>query len=669
MSGKPEPDWSSGCDFQLTLFGGFGIRTATGEEVEIATRKARALLAILALAEGQAEPRSRLIALLWSDRGEAQARSSLRQALLELRKAMAPGSGAALLSEGDVVRLEPSALAVDVVAFQRLAGSEELSALEQAAALYRGELLSGLDLSERAFEDWRGVEAERLRRRAVDCLERLFALQADEAALATARRILALDPLSEPAHRRLMQLHAAQGDRSQALRQYESCCNLLKEGLGIAPDDATRALAEQIRRGAGSHAGVGPPAAESDAGGTNRPSCIVLPFANLSGDPEQDYFADGISEDIITELSRFRWISVFARSSSFTYKGSGVTTQELLRDLGVGYVVEGSVRKAGNRVRITAQLVEAASGKQLWAERYDRDLVDIFAVQDEVTRSVATTIVGRIDWATRQRSTRLSDDQLQAYDLLLKSKSLIDLWQKETNAEARRLLERALALDPANAYAHTLTCYTYSLDWASYWTESRDQAIERAIAHGRQAVAIDESDARAHGFLAEAYLFREEDDKASRHAEKAVQLSPSDVEVCGLHAFVLATIGEFEAAIAIFREAMRFDPYDLAWLPWLYGFTLYGARRYDEAVQTLLRIEEPHIEIYALLAACYQRLGRQEEARAMLGTFRSTWERQGLLVPGAEAGDAKAYFVGIKAFHREDDLEHLAEAFRQIREG
>jgi len=250
---------------------------------------------------------------------------------------------------------------------------------------------------------------------------------AKEAALAAARRLLSLDPLREDACRALMQIHAEHAETAQALKLYEALREGLRQELGVEPDSETRQLYESILHRRASPQATkhsAPPiqssgrpeaATEHSSGGLplpDKPSIAVLAFENLSNDPEQQYFSDGITEDIITELSRFRSLFVIAYNSSFAFKGKAIKVQDVARELGVAYVVEGSVRRAADRVRISAQLIDAATGNHLWAERYDRDVLDIFAVQDEVARSVASTVSSsrsmRRTRSTGARTTRLT---------------------------------------------------------------------------------------------------------------------------------------------------------------------------------------------------------------------------------------------------------------------
>src|SRR5215468_6347781 len=333
----------SSTPLQLRLLGGFDLRSSHGRVAMPAGRKVRALLACLALSPGKAWPREKLMALLWSDRGEEQARASLRQALAEMRRVL--GEPSPVRTEHDAVSLDPTLIAVDAVQFELLA---QAGKLDDAAALYRGPLLDGHGVRDGAFEDWILVERTRLHDLAVAVLDRFAASRSGDAAIATAQRLLQLDPAREETHRLLMRFYASAGQRAQALRQYEHCRDILQRDLQAKPDAETERLLRQIQHETvpslatpPAHVQPGPTLALKD-----KPSIAVLPFANLSGDPEQQYFSDGITEDIITALSRFRQLFVIARNSSFTYKGKAVDVKQVARELGLRYVLEGVVRKA-----------------------------------------------------------------------------------------------------------------------------------------------------------------------------------------------------------------------------------------------------------------------------------------------------------------------------------
>jgi TolB-like protein len=371
----------------IKLLGGFEAHFQSGESIPPIGRKAQALLAYLAIAPGTPQPREKLTGLLWSDRGEAQARSSLRQALSELRKALAGAEPPPLETTGEAVSLAADAVVVDADVLGRLIDGGERPSLESAVELYRGDLLDGIAAPDPAFEDWLRDARRETRELACQAMARLLDMQsADgeaEAALATARRLVALDPLQESAHRTIMGLHAARGERSLALKQYQACRDLLREELGVEPDRETERLHEEIKRedqsGHETPAEPAPPV---------KPAIAVLPFDNLSGDPEQAYFADGMTRALITELGRLPNLAVMAAASTFAYEGRRVTVAEVSRDLGARYVVEGGIQKSGRRFRVTAQMTDAETGRQIWGDRFDGDLGDIFEIQDELTKQI-----------------------------------------------------------------------------------------------------------------------------------------------------------------------------------------------------------------------------------------------------------------------------------------
>ena len=301
----------------------------------------------------------------------------------------------------------------------------------------------------------------------------------------------------------------------------------------------------------------------------DRPSIAVLPFANMSSEPEQEYFSDGITEDIITELSRFRSLFVIARNSSFSFKDKRLRITDVARELGVGYVVEGSVRRAGDRLRITAQLVDAATGNHIWAERYDRDLSDLFAVQDEVARSVASTVSGRVDVAGRDRAVRPSATALKVYALVLRAKALMSKYTKADNAQALACAEQAASLDPtsARAFAHAAWCSFFN--YMACWTDARADARAKAYQLARRAVELDVTDSFARCILGLIHLMRREYDEARFEIEKAIELNPNDPDVRRYYGDYLASTGRPDAAIEQIELAKRLNPFDTQWVPWI----------------------------------------------------------------------------------------------------
>ncbi len=341
----------------------------------------------------------------------------------------------------------------------------------------------------------------------------------------------------------------------------------------------------------------------------DKPSIAVLPFDNMSGDPEQEFFADGITEDIITELSRFRELFVISRNSSFKFKGKPVDVQKFAQELGVQYVVEGSVRKAGRRVRITVQLIDAETDRHLWAERYDRDLEDIFAIQDEVTTSIVATLPGRVEAAARDRAARLTTDNMAAYECVLIGKVLHHRSNRDDNAKAQRLLERAIELDPSYAHAHAWKACVLGQTWVHNWCESRPETQARVMESLQTALALDDNDCDVHRILAAINVIQDKHDQAAYHQRRALSLNPNDDLVVVQQGEILTWIGQPEEGIDWIKKAMRLNPYHPERFWSHLARACFAARRYGEAVDALKCISSPDAMVRAGLAACHAQLG------------------------------------------------------------
>ncbi|TIM24375.1 MAG: adenylate/guanylate cyclase domain-containing protein, partial [Mesorhizobium sp.] len=350
-----------------------------------------------------------------------------------------------------------------------------------------------------------------------------------------------------------------------------------------------------------------------------RLSIAVLPFANMSGDVEQEYFADGISEDIITALSKLPQLFVIARNSSFTFKGKNVHVQEVGRNLGVCYVLEGSVRRSGNRVRITAQLIDAASGGHLWAERFDRDLTDIFAVQDDVTQQIVGALALNLTEGDRQRLASEHTGNVEAYDYFLRGRELWHRLTKETNVAARDILQRAIELDPNFASAHAFLALTHGLDYLNRWSPSPPTSREQAEELATRAVALDERDPSAHWALSIIELYSRRHDVAISEAQRAIDLNPNFAEghVCLGEALYYS--GRADEARTYFDRAKVLNPYFPDVLLHFQALASFQLGRYEQAVGLLKErlTRNPVTDVSrALLAASYGHLGRFDEARA-----------------------------------------------------
>jgi adenylate cyclase len=337
----------------------------------------------------------------------------------------------------------------------------------------------------------------------------------------------------------------------------------------------------------------------------DKPSIIVLPFDNLSKDPNQEHFSDGITEDITADLSKISGFFVIARNSAFTYKGKAVKVQDVSREMGVRYVLEGSVRKLEEQVRITAQLIDGPSGGHVWAERYDRPLQDIFAVQDEIVQQLVATLGVEMQEAELERVRRMPTANLSAYDFLLRAQEHFRHLTKEENAQARQLLERAIALDPQYASAYAGLSSTYWRD--SFWSPD-PQNHERALALAQQAMALDDTLPTAHIALGAAYLLKNQYEPAVAEFERAIALDPNSADSYVLLGNALNWAGRPAEAIGWAEKAMRLQPRHPFWYAFQLGKAYRLTGRYGEAVtaqqQAVLR--NPKNEtVYAELALSY----------------------------------------------------------------
>lgn len=346
-----------------------------------------------------------------------------------------------------------------------------------------------------------------------------------------------------------------------------------------------------------------------------KPSIAVLPFTNMSNDPEQEVFVDGLTEDLITDLSRASGLFVIASNSVFAYKGRHADVRRIARELGVRYVLEGSARRAAGRVRINAQLIDAIQGDHLWAERFDRSLEDIFAVQDEVTSKIVEALVGRLTTApARNRPT-----DLEAYDLCVRARSL-GLQTAGAAREAIFLLQRAIARDPDYAEAHRLLALNLWLSW-EFWDQPADPNRARAVAEAQRAVALDPVDAGNRWVLGVILGHERRWEESDTEFDLALKLDPNHADALAMRADLIVLSGRPADAIEHVRKALRLNPHPPGWYYWMLGQAQYAIRDYEAAVQTLRRPETYRATSRRLLAASLARLGRLDEARTEAQLF------------------------------------------------
>jgi len=544
----------------ITLFG--GLRVTDDGEVAIAVtgHKARALLGYLAATLGSQTPRSRIAALLWGDRADRQARDSLKQAIWQLRRSLSCHGTEAIVSDRQSVKLDAACVRVDAVEFGRLLEEGTPAAIDKAVGLYRGDLLEGIEIPDAGFEEWLLMERQRLRHLAAEALAaallRATAARERDHAAALARQLLLLDPHHEAACRALMQIHADRGESTQALSLYESLRRRLSRDLGIRPEPATLAAYEAIRRQRSLAATAHD---ESPAGEAPRvPSVAVLPFINIGGDPEQEYFAQGLTEDIITDLSQLSGLlTVVHRGAQDASERP--SPQEAAESLRTAYVLEGSVRKLGGRIRITAQLIDGATASCIWARRYDRDVRDIFVLQEALSRDIAEAL--RVQLLPDEMAG-LADRptaSVEAYQLYLLGRSFyLRGCDKRSLRIAHDLFSKATEIDPLYAHAHAAraTCETTLC--------GNDPAVTTAgmLATSERAIALAPGLGEAHAAKGLALYVLGRYQEALEQLDHAMGLDPSLFEAHFFKARCCRLLGRREPALSLFENAAELRPHD-----------------------------------------------------------------------------------------------------------
>jgi adenylate cyclase len=358
----------------------------------------------------------------------------------------------------------------------------------------------------------------------------------------------------------------------------------------------------------------------------DKPSIAVLPFDNMSADPEQEYFADGITEDIITELSRYPDLMVIARNSAFIYKGRAVDPKIVTAELGVRYILEGSVRKAGNRIRVTAQLIDGVHAGHLWAERFDRDLEDIFAVQDEITRIVVGTLGPKLQAAGADLVMNEDPARLNAYDLVLRALVHYRRYTKADHEETGRLARAAIEIDPSYARAYSVLAMNLIQSRNSGYAEDPEESLAAGLEAARKAVSLDDNDAQAHSALAMHYLFDGRHEQSITESRRAVELNPNLADGHALFANALACSGRTADALAELDMAMRLNPHYPANYLMILGRTQFVHGDCQAAIAPLERavnIRPEFTPARTALAACYSAAGRFEEANSLVAELLS----------------------------------------------
>lgn len=697
---------------KLRLLGGFEVCSASGVQIVDLSARPALVLAYLALSPGTAVRRDKLIRLLWPNRAETQARASLRQALWVLRKAFVDaGVTPPLLIEGDRVALDVELIEVDVLLLEALVTSASFESLTRAVSLCRGELLEGFDVHDADVEDYLRQERERVHQLVVKAfrglLEHQRAAERIEDAIETAQRLLRFDPALESVHRDLMHLYKNRGEFVLALKQYQKCRETLEHKLDVPPEAATEELRQEIEalracsvaperehlspqvvtsplpgrsrlRWMVSASGVAlavfvaliwwqpwrphlspdspePADIHAEVPLTDKPSIVVLPFINMSGDPRQEYFADGITEDLTTDLSKISDLFVISRNSAFAYKGKTTTAANVAKDLGVRYILEGSVRRAGDEVRINVQLVDATTDSHLWAERYDGTIADVFALQDRVTRKTLTALAINLTPDEEARNAFLQTSNPEAYDAFLQGWSHYVQDTRNDFGKAFEFFERAIELDPDYARAHAAMAGTYVYAFDRSWQYRLRRCHPISVVEEHLRIAMRQPNALAHRFASFLRWGEGKHAEAVAEAERAVALDPNDAENYDALGNALIFSGRAAEAIQVYEKAMQLNPHHPARYLQYLGLAYFTNGQYEQAAvfNERARNRNPELDPFTLVAS-YGYLGRQKDAEAAIKHY---WKARDL----PENYEVKVdHLVSIFNYQHRADAERLA---------
>lgn len=657
--------------FRLRLLGPFELMDPFGQQIDIGSKKNRLLLALLALAPGRSMSREKLAGLLWSEHGEEQARNSLRQALAVLRKDL-KGQDAAFFSATDtVIALHPTHISIDTEAFLADSRSAERERLAAAVDLWRGPVLADVTVSETLLEQWLSEQREYFDSRRIAAMDRLVPLLQGQHRIELARQLIQADTLREASHRQLMEAYLAAGERPQALRHYENLRKLLRDELGVEASPETQALRERIANsGTAASPAAPPPAAAADAAAIEPglharlpepaparargirlgvaaaalllvlaiaavpwvftrpppalpgpPSVAVLPFQSLSGDADDARLAEGLTIDTITDLSRYQDFRVMAKDTTDAYAGKTVDIRALGKDLKVTHVLKGTFQREGTHIRVTAQLIDAASGETLWSDRYDRLIGEIFAVQSDVADHIANSLGGRagkVSESMLASARRKPPADLGAYETyLLAQETMYSDLSAESMRKAQAILDQAIAKDPAFARAYVR--YANAFAWRFTYEGGAAELMQQMLNYARKAVTLDPLDADAHAALGYALTLTGDARQGEAELDEALSLTPNAFDILIFYSCLAHAYGKPDKGAEAAERAIAINPAFPNWaIPCLrLGLVLVG--RHEDVVRVQLRQPEPewNTDGFVIMAGSLAVLGRKKEAEAL----------------------------------------------------
>lgn len=671
---------------QLSLLGGFECRSPDGRVIDIASRKARALLAYLAAEPGRWFMREFLATLLWEDSGQDQARANLRKTLSRLRQMLPDTIRSCLLADSNRIALMQSTIETDVYHFEQYLRIATPETLEQANALYQGDFLQDMPSCSTVFDEWVDTERRRLDELALNVLQALLdhytISGAVDRAIQIAIRLLGRDPLLEHVHRQLIQLYLQQDRIGSALQQYQRCCTILARELGTTPSAETRKLETLVYRHIPKSVVDTPPAPEQDnvperasiiqtaarARVNTRnalscqPSLAVLCFAHNENCGE---LGASFAEDLATALGRFRELYVLAPSTVFAYRDVQASPQQIGTELGVVYICEGRIRVLADTMTISVCLLEVATGRQLWAEHYNTEPDRIFSMQDEIICKIGTTLIGQIEHAWLATARRKPAQDWLAYDCWLRGRSALRQSSRTALEEARRCFQQALARDPHFARAYVGLAMTQLSEWGcfswNHWVFPGAETLEMA----QKAVLLDEHDHQAHCILGMTQLYQRDYAGARHRLLRALELNPNDTDVLAHAAAGLALIGEHNQAVAAGRKALHLTPYHPEWYPAFAGIALFAAHDYEEAIAVMALAPEALCNTPAFIAASYAYLNQEHQGIHYRETVQRHHRNQIARDLFPQHISCVDWLLALDPFQLPADAEHYANGLRR----
>ena len=592
----------------LKLLGDFALLAEDGSSVGLPTKKDRLLLAYLALNPNQQHTRETLYGLLWGDRGEEQARGSLRQSLASVKEALGKAGTEALEVARDSVTLDATKLSVDALNFLKVT-ADPLSQ-DKAVELYKGPFLANIDAPTPEFGQWLLPTRQRLEDQAGTLVESLSSADVSSdvvtKAVLLAYQLIGRDSLREPLYRALMRLKVKLRDRAGAMKVYAQCRETLAKELNIQPELETEQLYRDIL--------TDRPALTNtlahSTGVSERPRIAVMPFANIGGDTELTPLCEGLAEDIIAGLGRFKLLVVIDRNSSAAVHQTTTDAAEIGKRLGVALVVQGSLQRLGNQIKIRVRLVKAAERTQVWGEDFDCEASDLPAIPGRISKGIIVTLYNRVEDSLLEQSRR--KPALAAYELLLRGVKHLRGFGPEDNQRALDLFKQAVDLDPDYALARAY------LGFADVVLNDYDAAprhiLERAKLMAQEAVEMTPDDSRCHWLLGMICGSAGDLEEEERHYSQALALNPHDANILSTNGILLGMLGRSDEGIDSIREAMRLNPYHPEWYWVDLGVVLYAAKRYEDALEAFKKSLRPQVWLLSRIAACYAQLGRMPEA-------------------------------------------------------